>query len=626
MPNARQVLDLFSRDELLALVDQHNLEVADRRQRAPLIERLAKLPLPELLADLPRERLKEVCRDLSLDDSGRDKASIIARIAGAKSAQAGLFDAPAKAPAPAPEPPKQNGAARAKKNGTKATGAVESVEISAGTTLTIDAFERYLWSAADILRGSIDSSDYKSFIFGMLFLKRLSDRFEEECEALVAAGDDPEDRDNHQFFVPKRARWSEIQRVATNIGVTLNTACSALEQANTSLEGVLAGIDYNDERKLGDARNRDVVLGKLIQHFSKVTLKNKQLAEPDMLGRAYEYLIEKFADDAGKKGGEFYTPKKVVELIVELLAPTEKMRVCDPTCGSGGMLIECAHYLERHGKNPRNLSLYGQEKNLGTWAICKMNMLLHGLPDARIEKGDTIRDPKLRDGGELMLFDRVIANPPFSLDEWGREVAEQDPYGRFRYGIPPKTKGDLAFVQHKLATANKTGMVGVVMPHGVLFRGAAEGEIRKGILQDDLLEAVIGLPTNLFYGTGIPAAILVFNKAKKPARKGKVLFIEASRDFKEGSAQNYLRDEDVKKIAAAFHAFKDVAKYARAVGHEEIEKNDFNLNISRYVETADAAEKVDVASAIAKLRELEGKRTEAEAKMNRYLKELGFET
>lgn len=630
MPNARQVLDLFSRDELVALVDKHSLEVADRRQRAQLIERLESIALIELLADLPRDRLKELCRDLSLDDSGRDKTSIIARIAGAKSAQASLFDAPAKASAPIAEAPKASGAGRAKGNGAKSNGAKSStaaapVEISPGSILTIDALERYLWSAADILRGSIDSSDYKNFIFGMLFLKRLSDRFEEECEALEAAGDDPEDRDNHQFFVPKRARWPEIQRVATNIGAELNKACAALEASNTALEGVLAGIDYNDERKLGDARNRDVVLGKLVQHFAKVTLKNKNLSEPDMLGRAYEYLIEKFADDAGKKGGEFYTPKEVVELIVELLAPTEGMRICDPTCGSGGMLIECAHYLKRHGKNTRNLSLYGQEKNLGTWAICKMNMLLHGPFDERIEKGDTIREPKLRDGGALMVFDRVIANPPFSLDEWGREVAEQDPYGRFRYGVPPKTKGDLAFVQHMIATTNQAGMIGVVMPHGVLFRGAAEGEIRKGILQDDLLEAVIGLPTNLFSGTGIPASILVLNKAKKATRKRKVLFIEASREFREGSARNYLRADDIKKIVAAFQAFKDAPKYARVVSFDEIEKNDFNLNISRYVETAEATEKVDVASAIAKLRELEGKRAAAEAKMNGYLKELGYD-
>lgn len=254
-----------------------------------------------------------------------------------------------------------------------------------------------------------------------------------------------------------------------------------------------------------------------------------------------------------------------------------------------------------------------------------MNMLLHGLPDADIRKGDTIRDPKLLQDGELRLFDRVIANPPFSLDEWGREIAERDPHGRFRFGVPPKTKGDLAFVQHMLATTNERGMVGVVMPHGVLFRGAAEGEIRKGFLKEDLLETVVGLPTNLFYGTGIPAAILIFNRKKPVERKKKILFVEASRDFREGTAQNYLREEDVAKIAAAARAFEDAPKYARVVPLEEIEKNDFNLNISRYVETADVAEKVDVAAAIAKLREAEKLRDEAAARMNGFLKELGYD-
>ncbi len=316
----------------------------------------------------------------------------------------------------------------------------------------------------------------------------------------------------------------------------------------------------------------------------------------------------------------------VVKLLVELLAPQERMRICDPTCGSGGMLIEAAKYVGAHGGNPRNVSLYGQEKNLGTWAICKMNVLLHGMLDDRIEKGDTIRETKLLDHGELMRFDRVIANPPFSLDEWGQDYAQGDPHGRFRFGVPPKSKGDLAFVQHMVATLNDKGMAAVVMPHGVLFRGGVEGEIRKGFLQEDLLEAVVGLPSNLFYGTGIPAAVLVFNRAKPEGHRGKVLFIEASREFREGTAQNYLRDEDVQKMAATFRAFNDVERYARVVPVADIEKNDFNLNISRYVETAEAAEKVDVAAALAKLRELEGQRAAAEAKMNRYLKELGYGT
>jgi type I restriction enzyme M protein len=610
MPQKREVLQLFTRDELAAIVDRFELSAADRRSKDALVDAVAsskKATLAEILPELSRDRLKELCRAFDLDDGGREKSALVDRLTGAKAAEA-------------PPPSKKNGA----DNGAPAK-AIEPVDVTPGVKLTVDRLEGYLWSAADILRGSIDSSDYKNFIFGILFLKRLSDRFEEECEILVKDGDDPEDKDNHQFFVPKKSRWPELQKVATDLGTALNKACSQLEEANHSLEGVLADIDYNDERKLGDARNRDVVLGRLVQHFSKLSLKNTDLSEPDMLGRAYEYLIEKFADDAGKKGGEFYTPRMVVRLIVETLAPKEGMRICDPTAGSGGMLIECAHHLERHKQNPRNLSLFGQEKNLGTWAICKMNMLLHGLPDARIEKGDTIRDPKLREGGELMLFDRVIANPPFSLEEWGREIAEQDAYGRFRFGVPPKGYGDLAFLEHMLATTNQAGMVGIVMPHGVLFRQGAENQIRAGILNEDLIEAVVGLPINLFYGTGIPAAILVLNKAKKAGRKKKVLFIEASREFGAGTNQNFLREQDVKRIAGTLEAFSDVPKYARVVGLEEIEKNDFNLNISRYVETADAAERVDVAHALARLRELEKKRSEAETKMNGYLKELGYD-
>lgn len=395
--------------------------------------------LGETLSTLSRERLKAICHDLGLDDSGREKSVLINRLIG--------HDRAASAP---------GATGKAKKPG-------EPVPALPGPPgpgkLTVDQLERYLWSASDILRGSIDSSDYKNYIFGLLFLKRLSDRCEEEAEKLVADGVPKDvawsDPDEHQFFVPPKARWSVIQKTATNIGEVLDRPCALLEEHNPSLEGVLGGIDFNDERKLGDTRNRDTVLGRLVQHFSQVSLRNEHLSEPDILGRAYEYLIEKFADDAGKKGGEFYTPRMVVRLIVEILAPTEKMRICDPTVGSGGMLIESAHYIERQGGNPRNLTLHGQAKNLGTWAICKMNMLLHGLPDARIEKGDTLRDPKLVEEGRLLLYDRVIANPPFSLDEWGREVAENDGYGRFRFGVPPL--GPRSAPEHELGNG----------PHGV---------------------------------------------------------------------------------------------------------------------------------------------------------------
>ena len=609
MPTKRAILSKLTRDELRICVDYYELDVYDRRVRTELIDALAgsrRAPLDEMLWELSRDRLKELCRAFDLDDSGRKKGDLVERLISRTAA-----------------PKKARDAARA----ATSEPAVETPDPPA-ETLGVAQLERYLWSAADILRGSIDSSDYKTYIFGLLFLKRLSDRFEEEAEKLVADGVSEDvawtDPDEHQFFVPDRARWGAIQKTATNIGEALNKACAALEEQNPALEGVLAGIDYNDERRLGDAKNRDTVLARLVQHFSQVSLRNDRMAEPDLLGRAYEYLIEQFADDAGKKGGEFYTPRMVVKLIVELLAPTERMRICDPTAGSGGMLIECAHYIERHGGNPRNLTLHGQEKNLGTWAICKMNMLLHGLPDARIEKGDTIRDPKLVDEGELLLYDRVIANPPFSLDEWGREVAESDGYGRFRFGVPPKTKGDLAFVQHMVAVLNARGRLGVVMPHGVLFRGSAEGKIRQGLLQEDLFEAVIGLPPNLFYGTGIPASIVVLNRDKPTARERKVLFIDASGEFEEGSNQNRLRHQDIEHISKTFHAYADVDKYARVVPLAEIEQNDGNLNISRYVDTSDEEERIDIAKAVRKLRELENERAAAEATMNRFLEDLGL--
>jgi len=611
----RLALEQLGRERLSELTQHYALEVGDRRvlgQHVDALVRSRSVDFAELLGRLKREELQDICSALGLERGGREKEALVQRILGGSHAPAQLApSSPKPGPGRNSQPPQQL-----------------PLEPPSTDTLSVDQLERYLWSAADILRGSIDSSDYKNYIFGLLFLKRLSDVFEEEAEKLLAQGEPAEvaweDRDSHRFFVPRRARWSELQKLATNLGEGLNKACAALEQDNPSLDGILAGIDFNDERKLGDGRNRDMVLSRLVQHFSKLSLRNARLSEPDMLGRAYEYLIEKFADDAGKKGGEFYTPRKVVQLIVELLQPREGMRISDPTCGSGGMLIECAKYVERHGGNPRNLTLDGQEKNLGTWAICKMNLLLHGLPDARIEKGDTIRDPKLVKDGGLMLYDRVIANPPFSLDEWGVEAAGADAHGRFRFGIPPKTKGDLAFVQHMVATLNKQGQLGVVMPHGVLFRGGSEGEIRKGLLKEDLIEAVIGLPSNLFYGTGIPAAVLVMNRAKPPERSGKVMFINASQEFDEGKAQNHLRVHDVQRIATTAHSFKDVERYARVVPAEEIERNGFNLNISRYVDTAKAEETVDVAEVVRRLRQLEAERAAAEARMNAFLKELGY--
>lgn len=606
----RALLGKLTAGELRKCVDIYGLAIKDRRVKRQLVEALVsfrKARIDKILDTLSLTRLQELCKSFHLDGANQEKADLVAC----------LMNRPVET--------KGNG----KHRDSSGPSPLNDTSGPSAKKLNASDLEAYLWSAADILRGSIDSSDYKTYIFGLLFLKRLSDRFDEEAEKLVFQGI-PEDvahtdPDEHQFFVPDRARWSAIQKRATNIGEALNTACAALEEENSALEGVLAGVDYNDERRLGDARNRDTVLARLVQHFSQVSLRNDHMAEPDLLGRAYEYLIEQFADDAGKKGGEFYTPRMVVRLLVELLAPTERMRICDPTAGSGGMLIECAHYIERKQGNPRNLTLHGQEKNLSTWAICKMNMLLHGLPDARIEKGDTLREPQLVDEGGLVLYDRVIANPPFSLGEWGKEVAENDGYGRFRFGVPPSSKGDMAFVQHMVAVLNTTGWLGVVMPHGVLFRGGAEGKIREGLLKEDLFEAVIGLAPNLFYGTGIPAAILVLNRDKLTSRKHKVLFIDASGEFAKGSNQNSLRDQDIDHIAETFHAQTNVEKYARVVPLSEIEQNNWNLNLSRYVDTSEEEQRIDVAEAIMRLRKLEKERTEVEARMNQYLAELGYD-
>lgn len=491
---------------------------------------------------------------------------------------------------------------------------------------TLEQLESHLWGAADILRGSIDSGDYKHYIFGLLFYKRLCDVWEEEYELRMEEYQDADlaaDPDEHRFHIPEGHFWKDIRKHASNIGEHLNVAFHAIQDANFRLKDVFQDVDFNNKQRFPDA-----MLEKLLQHFEKYRFRHVDV-EADMLGNAYEYLIAQFADDAGKKGGEFYTPKMVVRLIVECLQPQEGMSVYDPTCGSGGMLLEAFHYLERQDQNPRALSLFGQEKNLNTWAICSMNLFLHDIDDAFVERGDTLLDPKhLVEGGNkaLKTFDRVLANPPFSLKSWGHdEWSKGDKFGRDTYGCPPKSYGDLAFVQHMVASLKENGMLGVVLPHGILFRGGAEAKIRKGLLEEDLIEAVIGLGSNLFYGAGIPASILIIRKNKPAARKGKVLIINGSEEIVEGKAQNFLSEENLKRLSGAFHNFEDEDKFTRVVDLDEIRSNDHNLNISRYVSVEEDEEEIDVAVEVKKLNNLQIERDAAEAKMMGFLKELGYD-
>jgi type I restriction enzyme M protein len=487
--------------------------------------------------------------------------------------------------------------------------------------ITLSQLEQYLSKAAWILKGPVDASDFKVYIFPLLFFKRVSDVYDEEYQTALEESEGDIEYANfpefHRFVIPEGCHWKDVRETTTNVGLAIEKALRGIEQANQEfLYGIFGDAQWSNKNKL-----RDALLVDLVEHFSQYTLGRKNV-EPDMLGNAYEYLIKHFADLTNKKAGEFYTPRSVVHLLGLILDPHEGETIYDPACGTGGMLLECVDHLKENKEDYRTLKLFGQEKNLTSSSIARMNMFLHGIEDFSIVRGDTLRNPAFFEADGLKTFDCVIANPPFSLKEWGAENWANDAYGRNIAGVPPSGNGDMAWVQHMIKSMNSTGRMTVVLPHGALFRKGAEGKIRKELLEQDMLEAVIGLGPNIFYGTQLAACVMVFKQNKDADKKKKVLFIDASDQVRVGRAQNYLEPNNVNQIFDWFNDYKDVENYVKVASKDDLLENDYNLNIPLYVEKIIEDNLPSVEEALSDLKTAWNESLKAEEKFKTILKEF----
>lgn len=498
-------------------------------------------------------------------------------------------------------------------------------------TYTQDDLNNILWDAANSSRSSLDAGDYKDYALAMLFYKYLSDLSKKQHDMYKErfGGDEARIQEKmklDRFYLPPATSFDELYKniEEDNLGERLNVALDKIEDYNrTKLEGVFA-VDFNSETKLGKLEQRNKMLRHLMHDFHDIDLTE---IDEDVIGNSYMYLIERFGKDAGKKAGEFFTVRAVARLVAKLAEPKPKDRICDPACGSGGLLLLAGEEVEKQGSH--DYALYGQESTGSTYQLARMNMFLHGKDSARLEWGDTLNNPQLVEDGKLMKFDVVVANPPFSLAKWGAENAESDRYNRFHRGVPPKDKGDFAFISHMVETAKpKTGRVAVIVPHGVLFRSGAEGKIREQMLKENIVDAVIGLPAGLFQTTGIPVAVLIIDRSREKGganeKKKDVFFIEASNEYKPGKAQNTLTKEHIEHIYDTYTKRKDVEKFARKVEVNEIVENDYNLNITRYVDTYVEEDPVDIDANLKELAKLEPELEKLEKEMAGYLKKLGI--